>query len=75
MPPIVASSGSPISPMRDLVAGELGFTMNSITSASLPVRHLMACTSVDIVKRKMFDAVTSFLLMIVSMPIDSARLM
>ena len=49
--------------------------MNSSTSASLPVRHLMACTSVDIVKRKMFDAVTSFLLMIVSMPIDSARLM
>ena len=35
----------------------------------------MACTSVDIVKRKMFDAVMSFLLMIVSMPIDSARLM
>ena len=57
------------------VAGELGLTMNSSTSASLPVRHLMACTSVDIVKRKMFDAVTSFLLMIVSMPIDSARLM
>ena len=61
--------------MRALVAGALGFTMNSSTSASLPVRHLMACTSVDIVKRKMLEAVTSFLLMIVSMPIDSARLM
>ncbi len=35
----------------------------------------MACTSVDIVKRKMFDAVTSFLLMIVSIPMLSARLM
>ena len=75
MPPMMVSSGSPISLMRHLVAGELGLTMNSSTSASLPVRHLMACTSVDIVKRKMFDAVMSFLLMMVSMPMDSARLM
>ena len=74
MPPMIVSSGNPRSLIRDFVAGELGFTMNSSTSASLPVRHLIACTSVDIVKRKMFDAVTSFLLMIVSMPIDSARL-
>ena len=75
MPPMIVSSGSPMSLIRVLTAGALGLTMNSSTSASLPVRHLMACTSVDIVKRNMFDAVTSFLLMIVSMPIDSARLM
>lgn len=67
--------GKPQVAIRAFVAGEFGLTMNSSTSASLPVRHLIACTSVDIVKRKMFDAVTSFLLMIVSMPIDSARLM
>ena len=61
--------------MRLRVAGELGLAMNSITSASLPVRYLIACTSDDIVKRKMFDAVISFLLTIVSMPMLSARLM
>ena len=73
-PPIIVSCGSFNSLIGAFVAGALGLTMNSSTSASLPVRHLIACTSVDIVKRKMFDAVTSFLLMIVSIPILSARL-
>ena len=75
MPPMIVSSGSPRSLMRLFTAGALGLTMNSSTSASLPVRHLIACTSVLIVKRKMLLAVMSFLLMIVSIPMLSARLM
>ena len=75
MPPMMALSGNPAWRSVDFVMGASGLTTNSSTSASLPVRHLMACTSVSIVKRKMRLAVICFLLTMVSMPMLSARLM
>ena len=45
-----------------------------INNFSKDDKQRTVCTSVDIVKRKIFDAVTRFLLMIVSIPTLSARL-